>query len=150
MEGRNGSASFDGQAAACYRAAGREGDAIAMFMTAGECQSHESVESHASAAKDFREAALITERQGRCDFDRGREKAWIADSDSDFDLCLRFLVCSMACSIDAMPSMADLLPLHPRGFLVSNLLCCGKLLLKLITSAVKRSLQTIILGFFLA
>lgn len=34
-------------------------------MTAGECQSHESVEAHASAAKDFREAALITERQGR-------------------------------------------------------------------------------------
>ncbi len=53
------------QAGACYRAAGEDGKATAMYVQAGECQSHESVLAHASAAKDFREAALITERQGR-------------------------------------------------------------------------------------
>lgn len=56
---------FFPQAATCYRAAGEENQALAMFITAGECQSHESVAAPASAAKDFREAALITERQGR-------------------------------------------------------------------------------------
>lgn len=54
-----------GQAGACYRAAGEDGKATAMYMQAGECQCHDSVLAHASAAKDFREAALITERQGR-------------------------------------------------------------------------------------
>lgn len=53
------------QAASCYRAAGQEDQAVAMYTTAGECQSHESVMAPASAAKDFKEAALITERQGR-------------------------------------------------------------------------------------
>lgn len=56
---------FFHQAAASYRAAGEENQAVAMYMTAGECQSHESVMAPASAAKDFKEAALITERQGR-------------------------------------------------------------------------------------
>ncbi|CAM9195867.1 unnamed protein product [Ectocarpus sp. 12 AP-2014] len=53
------------KAGACYRAAGEDGKATAMFMQAGDCQCHDSVMAHASAAKDFREAALITERQGR-------------------------------------------------------------------------------------
>lgn len=36
-----------------------------MYVQAGECHCHDSVLALASAAKDFREAALITERQGR-------------------------------------------------------------------------------------
>ncbi|CAM9310230.1 unnamed protein product [Laminaria digitata] len=36
-----------------------------MYTQAGECQCHDTVSAHASGAKDFREAALITERQGR-------------------------------------------------------------------------------------
>lgn len=53
------------KAGACYRAAGEDGKATAMYTQAGECQCHDTVSAHASAAKDFREAALITERQGR-------------------------------------------------------------------------------------
>eukprot|EP00904_Undaria_pinnatifida_P001671 jgi/Undpi1/11504/HiC_scaffold_30.g13801.m1 len=55
------------KAGACYRAAGEDGKATAMYTQAGECQCHDTVSAHASAAKDFREAALITERQGRND-----------------------------------------------------------------------------------
>ncbi|CAM9209596.1 unnamed protein product [Choristocarpus tenellus] len=53
------------KAASCYHGAGQDSMAVSMFVTAAECHEAESVSAFPSAAKNYKEAAVIESRAGR-------------------------------------------------------------------------------------